>query len=89
MADDYQQGFQDGWKAATEAVMRNRDHFRGLIGLPPETHEEAMKRIYETPRREGRGDTNVDKVVDTMADAVDLYVVLPPDIVVAPPPRTP
>lgn len=90
MADEYQSGFQDGWKAAAEAVMRNRDHFRSLFRLPVETHDEVIKRLYEKPiGTPGRGQTNVDRTADILADAVDLYVVLPLDGVMTPPAKAP
>lgn len=89
MADDYQQGYQDGWRAATEAVMRNRDHFRRLLELPAETYDEAIKRIYASPRRDVQGKTNVERTLDAVADAVDLYIVLPPGMVLTPAPKTP
>lgn len=89
MADDYQQGYQDGWKAATEAVMSNRDLFRKGLGLPDETLAEAIKRIYADVNAPGRGDNCVTQTIDTVADTVDLYVVLPPGLVPTPPPREP
>jgi len=48
MADEYQNGFCDGWKAAANAVWENRNHNRALVGFAPETQEDVMKRIYSS-----------------------------------------
>lgn len=77
-SDDWARGWCAGYKTAQQAVMRNRDHFRRLIGLPEETHEQAMKRIYAAPKSPSKEGGIVQSVVGTMADSVDLYVVLPP-----------
>lgn len=86
MSEDYTRGWQDGWRAAAKAVWRNRNHNRALSGFAPETQAEAMKRISASwpaapparlPNAPPQSGTVVDGAINTMYDAIDLYVVLP------------
>lgn len=72
MTDEYNRGLQDGFRRGAIASRQNRDHFRELISgiIPFETHEDAIKRIYANP--------DADKsAIQSMADGVDLYVMVP------------
>lgn len=87
-SDEYKKGYCEGWKAAADAVWSNRNHNRALSGYAAETQDQAMKRIRTSwpapppPVLEGSqshlAGTSIQKTVEIMLDAVDLYVVLPP-----------
>jgi hypothetical protein len=68
-----------GWNTAIDAVMANRNHYRALLNLDHETHDQTMSRLKagEPQKTPELGKELVDSVARLVADGVDLYVVLP------------
>lgn len=76
---EWVRGYCRGWHEAYEASLRNRDHFRTLLGLPAESHAAAIKRMrMYSGQKKVTGLSTVQQVQDTLLDGIDLYVVIAP-----------
>ena len=73
-SEDYKSGWLAGYNIAQQASMRNRDHFRAMLGKT-EPYQQSIDRIYNEPKDKTG---SVDSLINSILDGIDLYVVLPP-----------